>query len=111
MSPKRRNVILDHLEELRWHLIRSAIAVLSLATGAFIFKDFIFNVLLFGPKDKSFITYRVFCSISQNWGKPVIFAWKSYPFGFRVERFWTVFCPPLDFCFGRFYCSFPLHHL
>ena len=39
---------LDHLEELRWHLIRSVIAILIIATVAFIFKDFIFDVLLEG---------------------------------------------------------------
>ena len=33
---------LDHLEELRWHLIRSVVSVLLFGTVAFIFKDFIF---------------------------------------------------------------------
>ena len=32
---------LDHLEELRWHLIRSVLAIVIVATAAFIFKDFI----------------------------------------------------------------------
>lgn len=40
---------LDHLEELRWHLIRSTLAVLIVAVAAFIAKDFIFNTILFGP--------------------------------------------------------------
>jgi Sec-independent protein translocase TatC len=47
---------LDHLEELRWHLIRSTTAVVILAVLAFIAKDFIFDVLLFGPK-KSRLPY------------------------------------------------------
>jgi sec-independent protein translocase protein TatC len=34
---------LDHLEILRWHLIRSALAIVLLAVVAFIFHDFIFN--------------------------------------------------------------------
>jgi len=59
---------LDHLEELRWHLIRSTIAVVLVGIVAFLAKDFIFNVILFGPKDPNFITYRVFCSISQSIG-------------------------------------------
>lgn len=45
---------LDHLEELRWHLIRSTLAVLIVAVAAFIAKDFIFNTILFGPKDPQF---------------------------------------------------------
>ena len=65
-QPKDEMSFLDHLEELRWHLIRSVIAILIVAIVAFIFKDFIFDVLLFGPKQKDFITYRWFCSISQT---------------------------------------------
>lgn len=59
---------LQHLEELRWHLIRSTLAILILATLAFIAKDFIFNTILFAPKEPEFITYRVFCNIAQSLG-------------------------------------------
>lgn len=59
---------LQHLEELRWHLIRSTIAVLVLATVAFIAKDFIFNTILFAPKEPDFITYRIFCNIARFFG-------------------------------------------
>jgi sec-independent protein translocase protein TatC len=52
---------LDHLEELRWHLIRSTVAVVVMGLVAFIFKDFIFDVLLFGPKKADFPTYRLLC--------------------------------------------------
>jgi sec-independent protein translocase protein TatC len=31
----KRNVVLDHLEELRWLLVRSTIAILILATVTF----------------------------------------------------------------------------
>ena len=71
---------LDHLEELRWHLIRSVIAILIIATVAFIFKDFIFDVLLFGPKKKDFITYKLFCSISQSIGQGNSFCIDKLPF-------------------------------
>ena len=71
---------LDHLEELRWHLIRSVLAIVIIATIAFIFKDFIFDVLLFGPKNKDFITYRWFCSISQTLGQGSSFCIDDLPF-------------------------------
>ena len=71
---------LDHLEELRWHLIRSVLAIVIIATIAFIFKDFIFDVLLFGPKNKDFITYRWFCSLSQGLGQGSSFCIKELPF-------------------------------
>ena len=34
---------LDHLEDLRWHILRSVVAILIVGLGAFIFKDFIFD--------------------------------------------------------------------
>jgi len=71
---------LDHLEELRWHLIRSVLAILIIATVAFLFKDFIFDVLLFGPKQKDFITYKWFCSISQSLGQGNSFCIEELPF-------------------------------
>ena len=56
---------LDHLEELRWVLVRCTIAILVLAGGAFFIKDFVYNQIIFGPKDPNFITYRFFCKITQ----------------------------------------------
>ena len=78
--PKEEMSFLDHLEELRWHLIRSVIAIIIVATIAFVFKDFIFDVLLFGPKNKNFITYRWFCSLSQNLGQGSSFCIEELPF-------------------------------
>ena len=57
---------LDHLEALRWHLIRSALVVTVLATTLFFFNDFIFGTVLFGPKHPDFITYRGFCWLSHH---------------------------------------------
>ena len=79
-QPKDEMSFLDHLEELRWHLIRSVIAILIIATIAFVFKDFIFDVLLFGPKKKDFITYKLFCSISQSIGQGNSFCIDKLPF-------------------------------
>jgi sec-independent protein translocase protein TatC len=79
-SSKDEMSFLDHLEELRWHLIRSVLAIVIVATAAFIFKDFIFDVLLFGPKNKDFITYRWFCSLSQSLGQGSSFCIEELPF-------------------------------
>ena len=59
---------LDHLEIFRWHLIRAAIAILFFAIIAFIFKDIVFDVILLGPKDPNFPTYKALCAISQYLG-------------------------------------------
>jgi sec-independent protein translocase protein TatC len=59
---------LDHLEELRWVLVRSTVGVLIMATIAYFFCDYIFNTIIFGPTDPNFITYRFFCEASHYVG-------------------------------------------
>lgn len=53
----------DHLEELRWHLVRSAIAVCIFMGGAFYYYDFIFSKIIMGPAKPSFWTYRMLCKL------------------------------------------------
>lgn len=67
-EPKKEMSFLDHLEELRWVLVRSSLAIVALAVGAFFVSDFIFNDIIFGPKDPNFITYQFFCELSQRLG-------------------------------------------
>ncbi|SEL75502.1 twin-arginine translocase subunit TatC [Parapedobacter koreensis] len=55
----------DHLEVLRWHLIRSAIAVAVFMVLAFSFYDFIFDDIIMGPKNPDFWTYRMMCKIAE----------------------------------------------
>ena len=71
---------LDHLEALRWHLVRSSAAILIGAILAFIFSDFIFDDVIFGPKKPDFITYRVFCKLSQWIGMGDDFCMTEMPF-------------------------------
>ena len=59
---------LDHLEDLRWHLIRATLAIVIVAAAAFFAKDFIFDVLLFGPKNPDFPTYKLLCRLATNIG-------------------------------------------
>lgn len=71
---------LDHLEELRWHLIRSTLAIVIIACVAFVFKGFIFDTILFGPKNMDFPTYRFFCNIATHFGVTSEFCGDSLPF-------------------------------
>ncbi len=71
---------LDHLEELRWHLIRSTLAVVLIGMVAFLMKDFIFDTIIFGPKKMSFPTYRLFCDIATRIGLESAFCADSLPF-------------------------------
>ncbi len=60
----------DHLEVLRWHLIRSAIAVVVFMILAFSFYDFIFDEIIMGPKSPNFWTYRMMCKIADTFNMP-----------------------------------------
>ena len=63
---------LDHLEALRWHLLRAVTAVLIFTVVAFIAKDFVFGVLILGPSKVDFLTYRVLCDIANYLGIPAL---------------------------------------
>lgn len=71
---------LDHLEVLRWVLIRSTIAILIGATIAYNFSDFIFDVVIFGPKEGDFITYRWFCQLATEYDLDKSFCLQELPF-------------------------------
>jgi sec-independent protein translocase protein TatC len=63
---------LEHLEELRWHLIRSVLAIVVMAVVAFILKDFIFNTIIFKPKTPDFWTNRMFAQFGDFIGSEAI---------------------------------------
>jgi len=64
MTAKDKNELtfLEHLEELRWHIIRSVVAILVVAIVAFIFHRIIFDVIILAPKTPGFFTNRLFCN-------------------------------------------------
>lgn len=59
---------LDHLEELRWLLVRGSIAMLVGAVVCFAFSDFIFDDIIFGPTRYEFWTYQAFCDLTHYIG-------------------------------------------
>ncbi|MEM7186058.1 MAG: twin-arginine translocase subunit TatC [Bacteroidota bacterium] len=76
---------LDHLEELRWHLIKSTIAIVLFGTVAFIFKEFVFDVLILGPKSADFPTYRLLCKSGQALGLDY-FCFNELPFSIQSRK-------------------------
>jgi sec-independent protein translocase protein TatC len=64
-TPKKEMSFLDHLEALRWHLVRSVIAIIVGAIIIFASKDFVFNQIIFAPRFPDFFTYKFICSISE----------------------------------------------
>jgi sec-independent protein translocase protein TatC len=67
-DPNTEMNFLDHLEALRWHLVRSAAAVVILAVVAFLYPEILFDKIILGPKDPHFPTYRALCWLAQQSG-------------------------------------------
>lgn len=79
-EPGQEMSFLDHLEELRWHLIRAVLAVVVAGGIAFLMKGFIFDVLLFGPSRGDFFSYDMLCRISSSVGIDGGFCFEEMPF-------------------------------
>jgi sec-independent protein translocase protein TatC len=52
---------IDHLEDLRWHVIRSVIAVAVGAVVVFIYSDFVVNKIIFAPTRSDFVSSLWLC--------------------------------------------------
>ncbi len=59
---------LDHLEELRWLLVRSTAAICIMAFVTYFISDYLFDVIILGPTRPTFFTYRWFCDLSHQLG-------------------------------------------
>lgn len=59
---------LEHLEVLRWHIVRSFLSIFIFAIAAFIFKDFIFDTIILKPKTPEFWTNRMFAQLADYVG-------------------------------------------
>ena len=71
---------LDHLEELRWHVVRSLVAILVFTIFAFIEAPWIFQHIVFAPGRVDFPTFRWLCKLGQLVGSEDAFCVKQIPF-------------------------------
>jgi len=105
-TKKKSMSFLEHLEALRWHIVRSVIALTIVTSVLFFYSDFIFDTILFGPTKPGFITYRVLCKLSEwlhlgdalcvqskvqfklvnteLWGQLTMYMWGTFIAGFIV---------------------------
>jgi sec-independent protein translocase protein TatC len=63
---------LDHLEELRWHLVRSVIAIFIFSLLAFLGREIVWDTIIFGPTKSDFWTYRKLCELSETINSPLL---------------------------------------
>ena len=57
---------IDHLEALRWHLVRSVAVWLLASIAIFVYVDWVFDNIIYAPARSSFITYRTLCDLSHK---------------------------------------------
>lgn len=59
---------MDHLEELRWHIIRSVSSILIFTIAAWIYRNEIFGTIILGPTKPTFITNQLLCELANKTG-------------------------------------------
>lgn len=55
----------DHLDELRWHILRSLVAVMLLTIIAFLNREIIFDYIILAPSTSDFFTNRALCKLGE----------------------------------------------
>ena len=63
MSDEKEMSFLDHLEELRWHVVRAITAIFIFMIVAFVFGKWIFTNIVFAPASVDFITFQYLCKV------------------------------------------------
>lgn len=61
---------LQHLEELRWHLVRASAAVLFFGVFVFLNKQFVFDHIILAPRSPEFVTNRFFGWMAERFNSP-----------------------------------------
>lgn len=75
INPFRKNseyasemTFIDHLEALRWHIMRSVLAIVIVGIMIFIYIDWIFDHIILAPIRKDFVSYVGLCNFSHKIG-------------------------------------------
>jgi sec-independent protein translocase protein TatC len=71
---------LDHLEELRWHVVRSLAAIVVFMIAAFVNIEWIFTNILFAPGRVDFPTFRWLCKLGEWIGSKEALCVEQIPF-------------------------------
>ena len=104
---------LSHLEELRWHLVRSAAAIFLLGIVFFAFAEEVYNNFLLAHIQPDFITYQLFCDFFRFFGFEsdfctINFADKKLQ---SIKVTSQLMNSHLDFIYFRSYCCISLYFM
>lgn len=79
MSEEKEMSFLDHLEELRWHVVRSLMAIMVFMIIAFFAAPWIFDNIIFAPAKASFASFQILCRLGDYFGVDGLCI-KQFPF-------------------------------
>jgi sec-independent protein translocase protein TatC len=98
----------DHLEALRWHIIRSLLAIIVAAVLIFIKIDWVFDHIILGPIQKNFITYTGLCNFGRWLGAGDVLCMPVVNTKLQANTFGTQFITSISIAFmGGFIAAFP----
>lgn len=98
----------DHLEELRWHIVRSLLAVMLFAIIIFIKIDWVFDRLILGPLQNDFVSYTLLCRFSHWLHLGNALCMPPIDVKMQVTEFSAAFMSSITIAFvGGFIAAFP----
>lgn len=98
----------DHLEALRWHIVRSLLAVIVLAIFIFIKMDWVFERVIAGPLQNDFISYKLLCQFSHYLGVGDTLCMPAINVKLQAIEFSSQFMSSITIAFvGGFIAAFP----
>ncbi|WP_439182063.1 twin-arginine translocase subunit TatC [Carboxylicivirga taeanensis] len=68
----REMSFLEHLEVLRWHIVRAFGSVFVFAVLAFVFKGFVFDTVILAPSSPHFFTNDLLCRLADSLDMPLL---------------------------------------
>ena len=107
-DPNADMSFIDHLEDLRWHVIRSVIAVAIGAIVIFIYSDFVVDQILFAPTRSDFISAKWMCQLGRQIGMGDTLCFSAVEPKFLETRMTGQFIASFTLAFiGGFIVAFP----
>lgn len=108
LGEEKEMSFLEHLEELRWHIIRSIIAIIIFASVLFLVHKWFFDSVIMAPTMDGFLSYRALCSLSNAIGMGDSFCITPPPFEVIAVGFGEAFITAIKVSiFGGFIIAFP----
>lgn len=98
----------DHLEDLRWHVIRSVIAIIICAILVFSYSGFVVDEILFAPTRSDFVSSQWLCRLGHQVGIGDALCFKEIKPQFLETRMTGQFIASFTLAFiGGFIIAFP----